>query len=55
VKEEGGRIVLTPRRTRPQKISILLDLITGLPVLAAGLQASPLSAKQVREILSSFP
>ena len=55
VKAEGGRIVLTPRRTRSQKVSILLDPITGLPVLAAGPDAPPLSSKQVREILSTIP
>ena len=55
VKLERGRIVLTPRRTRLQKFSILIDQITGLPVLAAGPEAPPLSSKQVHEILSSFP
>ena len=54
VKEERGRIVLTPRRTHAQKFCILLDPVTGLPVLAAGPDASPLSSKQVQEILSSF-
>jgi AbrB family looped-hinge helix DNA binding protein len=55
VKAEGGRIVLTPRRTRLQKINIILDPITGLPVLTASPEAPPLSSKQVQEILSSFP
>jgi AbrB family looped-hinge helix DNA binding protein len=55
VKAEGGRIVLTPRRSRSQKIRILLDPITGLPVLAAGPGAPLLSSKQVQEILSTFP
>lgn len=55
VKAEGGRIVLTPRRPRSQRVSIVLDPITGLPVLAAGPEAPPLSSKQVQEILSSFP
>ncbi len=55
VKAEGGRIVLTPRRTRSQKVCILLDPITGLPVLGAGPKAPPLSSKQVQEILASFP
>jgi len=52
---EGGRIVLTPRRTRSLKVRILLDPITGLPVLSAGSDALVLSSKQVREILSEFP
>lgn len=52
---EGGRIVLTPRSTRSRKVSILVDPITGLPVLSAGLDAPVLSSKQVKEILSDFP
>jgi AbrB family looped-hinge helix DNA binding protein len=51
---EGGRIVLTPRRTRSRKVSITVDPITGLPVLSAGSDAPLLSSKQVREILSEF-
>jgi AbrB family looped-hinge helix DNA binding protein len=53
VKVEGGRIVLTPRRSRSRKDSILLDPVTGLPVLDAGQGAPLLSSKQVQEILSS--
>jgi AbrB family looped-hinge helix DNA binding protein len=52
---EGGRIVLTPRRTRSQKVRILRDPITGLPVLSGGPDAPVLSSKQVQEILSEFP
>lgn len=33
----GGRITLTPRRMRSRKARILVDPITGLPVLSAGL------------------
>jgi len=47
---EGGRIVLTPRRTRSLKVRILLDPITGLPVLSAGSDAPVLSSKQIREV-----
>lgn len=54
-KVEGGRIVLTPRRTRSQKVKILRDPITGLPVLSGGPDAPVLSSKQVQEILSEFP
>jgi len=54
-KVEGGRIVLTPRRTRPGKVSIVIDSITGLPALSAGPNAPVLSSKQVREILAEFP
>jgi AbrB family looped-hinge helix DNA binding protein len=52
---EGGRIVLTPRSTRLWKVSILVDTLTGLPVLSAGPDAPVLSSKQVYEILSDFP
>ena len=31
---EGGRIVPTPRATRARKVSIFLDPVTDLPVLA---------------------
>ncbi|HWZ25089.1 MAG: hypothetical protein QOG55_288 [Acidobacteriaceae bacterium] len=54
-KVEGGRIVLTPRSARSRKVSIVIDPITGLPVLSAGSDAQPLSSKQVYEILSDFP
>jgi AbrB family looped-hinge helix DNA binding protein len=54
-KVEGGRIVLTPRTDRPRKISIVLDPITGLPVLSAGPDPQPLTSAQVSEILSDFP
>jgi AbrB family looped-hinge helix DNA binding protein len=52
---EGGRIVLTPRRTRSFKVHILVDPITGLPVLSVGPNAAILSSKQVKEILANFP
>jgi AbrB family looped-hinge helix DNA binding protein len=50
-----GRIVLTPRRNRIRKVSIVVDPVTGLPVLSARSEAPPLNSKQVREILSEFP
>jgi AbrB family looped-hinge helix DNA binding protein len=52
---EGGRIVLTPRSKRARKAIILVDRITGLPVLSAGENAQPLTSKQVYEILSELP
>ncbi len=52
---EGGRIVLTSRKARAKKVSILLDPITGLPVLSAGPDAPLLTGKEVLEILSTFP
>jgi AbrB family looped-hinge helix DNA binding protein len=54
-KVQAGRVVLTPRKTRFSKATILLDRLTGLPVLSAGMGAPHLSSKQVREILAEFP
>jgi AbrB family looped-hinge helix DNA binding protein len=54
-KVQAGRVVLIPRKTRPSKATILVDRLTGLPVLSAGLGAPHLSSKQVREILAEFP
>jgi len=55
IQVEGGRIVLTPRRARSRKVIIVVDPVTGLPVLSAGPEAPQMSSKQVREILSEFP
>lgn len=55
IKVEGGRIVLTPCRARSRKVRIVVDQVTGLPVLSAGPNAPILSSEQVREILSKFP
>ena len=52
---EDGRIVLTPRRKRPQRVKIVTDRTTGLPVLSAGSTALVLSSKEVDEILANFP
>jgi AbrB family looped-hinge helix DNA binding protein len=52
---QAGRVVLTPRKTRCSKGTLVIDRITGLPVLSAGAGAPPLSSKQVREILAEFP
>jgi len=54
-KVQAGRIVLTPRKRRFSKATILIDPITGLPVLSAGKGAPQLTSKQVREILEEFP
>jgi len=54
-KIEGGRIILIPQRKRTQKVKIVKDSITGLPVLSAGSGASILSSKDVQEILADFP
>jgi len=52
---EAGRIVLTPHRTPSHRVRIVLDTITGLPVLSVGPDAPVLSSKQVHEILANFP
>jgi AbrB family looped-hinge helix DNA binding protein len=54
-KVETGRIILTPRSKRPQRARIVKDLVTGLPVLTAGPNASRLTHKQVQQILADFP
>jgi hypothetical protein len=40
---------------RQQKVVILIDPRTGLPVLSAGPHAPILTSKEVRRILSSVP
>jgi AbrB family looped-hinge helix DNA binding protein len=55
VKVEGGGIVLTPRSMRARKVRIVVDPITGLPILSASPDALLLSSKQVHEILSDSP
>ena len=54
-KVQAGRVMLTPRRKRSRSAKILVDPITGLPVLSAGPQAPLLTSRQVREILAEFP
>ena len=54
-KVQAGRVVLTPRKRRFSNVTLLVDRITGLPVLSAGVGAPHLSSRQVREILAEFP
>jgi AbrB family looped-hinge helix DNA binding protein len=54
-KVQAGRIMLTPRRKRSRLARILIDPLTGLPVLSAGAEAPLLTSRQVREILAEFP
>lgn len=55
-KVQAGRVVLTPRRTaQSPRASIVVDRVTGLPVLSAGPEALLLTSKQVGEILVEFP
>jgi|ERR1700690_198684 len=55
VEAVGGRVVLTPRIKRSRDVRILVDPVTGLPVLSAGPQAAPLSGEQISKILCEFP
>ena len=52
---EGGRIVLTPHQGAAVRTRIVIDPVTGLPVLSAGDEAAELSSLQVEELLSTFP
>jgi AbrB family looped-hinge helix DNA binding protein len=54
-KVQGGRVMLTPQRARSRKVKILVDSVTGLPVLSAGPHAPALTSGQVREIFDQFP
>jgi AbrB family looped-hinge helix DNA binding protein len=52
---EGGRIILTPKRQKRKRARTVKDPLTGWPVLTAGPDASPLTHRQVQEILAEFP
>jgi AbrB family looped-hinge helix DNA binding protein len=52
---KNGSVVLTPRRSRSRKPKIVVDKMTGLPVLSLGGDAPLLTSKDVAEILSNFP
>lgn len=54
-KVKAGSVTLTPRRPRTRKVRILVDRITGLPVLSAGREAPTLTSAAVRELLAEFP
>jgi AbrB family looped-hinge helix DNA binding protein len=54
-KVQAGRVILTPLRRRSRQVRIVIDRITGLPVLSAGPGAPLLTSRQVREILAEFP
>ncbi len=52
---EGERIILTPRRARRRKARIIIDPLSGMPVLSVDEDAPVLTSKQVAEMLSTFP
>src|SRR5271165_6038779 len=49
VKVEGKRIVLTPQKKRKPKGKIVIDPVTGFPVLTLGPGAPVLTHKEVKE------
>jgi AbrB family looped-hinge helix DNA binding protein len=55
VSVEAGRIVLMPQRKTTRKGKIVVDPMTGLPVLSAAKDAPALSSRDVDEILANFP
>jgi hypothetical protein len=55
VKLEGDAIVLRPRRGRRRKAKIIIDPISGFPVLTAGKNAPKLTNEQVQALLADFP
>jgi AbrB family looped-hinge helix DNA binding protein len=55
VNIKNGSVVLTPRRSRNRKPKIVVDKLTGLPVLSLGGDVPLLTSKDVAEILSNFP
>jgi len=52
---DGGSIVLTPRRKRSEKATIITDPLTGLPALKAPAGAPILRSKDVLAMLADFP
>jgi AbrB family looped-hinge helix DNA binding protein len=52
---EGNRIVLIPRRKRLRKPRIVIDPVSGLPMLTAGPDAPILTSEEVASILADFP
>jgi len=56
VKAEGDSIVLTPRKKRARrKAKIIIDPVSGFPVVTLGPGAPVLTHKQVKEMLADFP
>lgn len=51
----AGKIVLSPRKNRSHKPRIVIDKVSGLPVLDAGPNAPTLTSEQVRAMLADFP
>ncbi len=54
-KIESGRIVLTPRRKRSRKARIVVDPVSGLPMLTADPDEPTLTSEEVAMILAEIP
>ncbi len=52
---ENGRIVLTPRVKRQHRAKVVIDPVTGFPVLSASANSPTLTGREVDEILANFP
>ena len=55
VKIEKGCVLLTPRKKASRRATVVVDAVTGLPVVTAGPDAPVLTSKEVEEMLSNFP
>lgn len=55
IHAKAGQIILSPIQRPTQKVRIVSDPATGLPVLDAGSQAPGLTSEEVEEILTGFP
>lgn len=55
VKTSNGSVVLTPKKARLKKARIVMDPISGLPVLDTGPDSPILTSEHVEELLADFP
>jgi AbrB family looped-hinge helix DNA binding protein len=55
VAVEDGRLILSPKKSRIFKTEIIIDPLTGLPVLSAGPDAPLLTSEEVADMLADFP
>ena len=55
VHARNGSVVLTPRKSRRKKARIVIDPMSGLPVLDTGKDSPVLTSEHVEELLKNFP
>lgn len=55
VKTSNGSVVLTPKKSRRKNARIVIDPVSGLPVLEARAGLPLLTSEQVEEMLADFP